>query len=584
MSFSQEFIQQVKLANNLVAVANRYMRLEQRGRMYWACCPFHHEKTPSFKIDEQQQAYYCFGCKVHGNVINLVRQLESVDFVGAIELLAKWGGLKMPEVTFDPKAAERLKKRKKILEILDETRAFYCDNISKDAREYLDKRGITDELIKLFNLGQSPDWDALVTHLKGKGYNEPDMLDAGVVKKSDKGGKLYDPLSGRIIFPVFDATHGGCVGFQARVLPANDDGKSAKYLNTAETMVFQKGSTIYGIEVLKEHKRQNKIDRIIVVEGNVDVVSLVGEGFFGTVACMGTAPTANHAKILKRFTDEVHICFDGDTAGRAAALRCIDIFTAEGLDVRVIALPDKTDPDDYIRTNGREAFETLAEASVPAMDYKLDLLARKTNLKDNLGKTKYLAEAKKVLAAIKDEAELELYVPKVADTAGVSHESVKAIVIAKTPAVIAKIPAVIARRATPDEATPRVGAIADNKGYVDALDFVVASKLYKKSYAAAPLGFMLENKLYNDLVTQNMTLSDIDESENLEHFFGFEFKGSDETLARMYTDSIKYLLDHSNKKQISELQAKYDTSSSADEKKKLLTEILALQRKIKGVK
>ena len=431
MIIPQDFIEQVKLANNIVVVAGRYLPIKQKGRQYWAPCPFHHEKTPSFTINEQDQYYHCFGCRAHGNVFSLVGHLENLEFVQSVELLAKWANLKMPETAYDPKELEKQRYKQRILDIIDHAREFYVSNTSDTARKYLNGRGINDELIERFNLGQSPNWDGVITHLKQKGYTEKELVDSGVAAKSEKG-RIYDAMGERITFSIFDLM-GNCIGFTGRVLPEKDNGQVAKYRNTAQSPVFDKGKIVYGADVLKKYLRTAPIDNIIMVEGNMDTVSLVAAGFNNTLACMGTAVTQFHAKAAKRFSDQIYVCFDGDSAGMNATIRSVDIFAEEGLQVRVISLPKDTDPDSFIRKNGADAFIELVNTAKPIVDYKLDILAGKSNLNDNLGKTKYLNAAIEILKNIKGP-EIELYIPKVAKLSGVSKETIMKTVGIKKPA------------------------------------------------------------------------------------------------------------------------------------------------------
>ena len=414
----QDFIEQVKHANNIVTVAGRYLPLKQKGRQFWACCPFHHEKTPSFTIHEQDQYYHCFGCGVSGNVFSLVGHLENIDFVYAVELLAKWANLKLPESAYDPQEIQKQRYKQKLLDLVDHARQFYIANLGEVARKYLNNRGISDELIKTFNIGQSPDWDGVIRHLKQKGYTEAEITDAGVTAKSEKG-RIYDAMAERITFAIFDLL-GNCIGFTGRVLPEKDNGNVAKYRNTAQTIIFDKGKIVYGSDVLKKYLRTAPIENLIFVEGNVDVISLVASGFPNVVASMGTAVSAFHAKTAKRFSTEIYICFDGDTAGVKATMRAVDIFAEEkGLNIRVIELPKDTDPDSFVKQNGKDEFQKLIDTAKPMIDYKLDMLERQSNLSDSLGKTKYLDQAKQILKNIPYP---ELYFDKISKVSGIKIE------------------------------------------------------------------------------------------------------------------------------------------------------------------
>jgi DNA primase len=511
MTYSQEFIDTVKNASNIVAVASRYMPLKQKGRQWWACCPFHHEKTASFAIDENAGFYHCFGCKESGNVFKLVEKLESVNFIEAVELLAKWANIKLPEQQNTPEAIAAARARQNVLEILDEARNFYKSNLTEEGKKYLFGRGITTEIIEMFNIGQSPDWDSLIKYFRAKGYTDGDLLNAGVASKNDKG-RLYDAMAERIVFSIFDL-YGNCIGFTGRVQPQKDNGAVAKYRNTAQTMVFDKGKICYGGDVLKKHMRTANIEGLIVVEGNVDCITLVANGFPNTVACMGTALTVFHAKAFKRFSPDIYLCLDGDTAGRKATIRAMDILRDEpDLNVRVISLPDGVDPDGFVRKNGAEAFKELVRRAVPFIDFKLDTLAAECKLDDNIGKAKYLKAAIEFLqTTIKDKIEVELYAPKVAGYAGVTGESVVSAVLNKS-----------APPKSPPAETQAIKPPTQDNKYKKAYDFVCASILNKKKWVESDKEFLFK----------------IDFDPDDTKLIGYGFFGTNAELEKQYADSI----------------------------------------------
>jgi DNA primase len=482
MLFPNDFIEKVKNANNIVDVASSYLPVKQKGRQYWACCPFHHEKTPSFAIYEDTQSFHCFGCKESGNVFKFVRQMENCDFGHAVELLAKRAGLKLPDVSADPKQIEDTRKKQKTLEIIEHARDFYFAHLGREATEYLHKRGVTDELIKTFNIGQSPDWVGIITHLKTKGFTENELLAAGIIAKNDKG-HIYDAMGERIVFSINDL-YGNCIGFTGRIMPAKDNGEVAKYRNTAQTAVFDKGHIVYGGDVLKKYMRQNHINEVIVVEGNVDVITLVGAGFNNTVACMGTALTPFHVRELGRMAGDIYLCFDGDAAGRKATLRAIEIFqnekSAKGEipvkipDVRIITMPAGIDPDGFVRQNGKRAFQELFDAAKPMIDYKLDELAASIKMDDNIGKARYLNVATEILKGIKP-LEVELYAPKVAQKAGVAVDAILRAVGLKT-----------GKRAV---ITNTIPTEKGTNAFQKASELVAASKIHNQPWAKDNLDF-----------------------------------------------------------------------------------------------
>ena len=576
---SPEFIEQVKISNNIISVANRYFPTKAKGRSHWALCPFHHEKTPSFTINEHQQFFHCFGCSAGGNVIGLVMQMESVDFIGAIELLAKWAGLKMPTLTADPDYSKKVEKKERILKALDTVRGFYCGNLYKTANkvklDYLHSRGINDDLIKMFNIGASTDWNETVTYLKGKGFDDEILVDSGICAKNERGG-LYDAMADRITFSIFDI-YGSCIGFTGRTL--RDDKDIAKYRNTAQTMVFDKSNIVYGIDVLKANKRANFVDKLIVVEGNVDVISLVGAGFPQTVACMGTALTQFHAKVFKRFSDQIYICFDGDSAGRKATLRGLDVLQSENVHVRVITLPPDTDPDDFIRKNGSDAFQKLIDDAKPLVDYKLDALEQSTDFKDNLGRGEYLKQATEILKTL-DDTERELYIEKVAKTANLTHEAVL-----RTMGKVANKPKTQMVEIIPPSTT---------NAYTKATEFVVASILHKKPYATDIGELKFQNNLHQRLVdaVQNSpnwnvgrVYDEFEENECkfLESVINYDFStASEENQRAEWSDCIKRLVTAELKKTKDELTMQASATEDTEEQTKLLRQIQEIQKKLKG--
>lgn len=582
-----KFIEKVKQANNIVTVANRYMVLRVRGKTHWACCPFHHEKTASFAINELQQFYHCFGCGVSGDVITLVQQLESLDFYGALEVLAKSAGMQMPAVIQDPEYAKAAKKKQRALAALELAREFYCRNLSGENLEYLHKRGINDDLIKLFNIGASTSWDGVVKYLKKKDFTDEELIDAGIAVRNDKGN-LYDAMGNRITFAISNL-YGDCIGFSGRTL--SKDKEIAKYKNTSQTIVFDKSSIVYGVDVLKKNKLVNFIDRLIVVEGNVDVISLVGAGFANAVACMGTALTGFHARVFKRFTERIYICFDGDAAGQKATLRGLEILAAENLDVRVVSIPDGMDPDDFIRTKGAQAFEELLDAALPLIDYKLEHLEKTNPLKDNLDKTKYLKAAVEILKPLADNAELELYLPKVAEVAGISLEAVRGAIIGKSMQhALEKAVALPTDLPRKDISTQ---VLSPPNAYVKALNFVVASIMHNKDHVNFDdlTDVEIENFLYKTLIEKikdkknwkvSCVFDEFDESEvkQLDHFVNYVFEEGDGK--EKWTDCIKCLVQTNIRKQIDDLKEMYKQTDNLAEKNKIMGKIQQLSKRKKA--
>ena len=421
--FNSNFIEKLKDKCDIVDVASRYLKLEKRGNNFWACCPFHHEKTPSFTINGREQFYYCFGCKKSGDVINFVMEMESLDFSDAVKLLAERAGIPLPEIKEDDekiKAQKRYKER--LLSLLKDAAKFYAGNLKKDGAqkhiEYILRRGIKTEFVAKFGIGASLDFSSLPTHLKTLGYTEKEMVDSGAA--GEKDGRLYDSLGGRLIIPVIDQ-FGNVVAFCGRIIEKREN--VGKYVNTRETAVFSKGKTLFNLNNLKKLKNDSGLDSIIIVEGHMDVISLVQGGFNNVVASMGTSLTKDQARIIKRYASKVFISYDGDFAGQKAAIRGLEILKEEGLDVKVVSLPEGMDPDDVIRKLGGEEYQNLLNNALPLIDFKIEILKKTFDLKSVDGKRKFVAAAMRVIKESPSAAEQEDLVKRVRDLTGFTFEA-----------------------------------------------------------------------------------------------------------------------------------------------------------------
>jgi DNA primase len=423
------FLKEVKAANNIVSVIGSYIELKQRGQQYWARCPFHGEKTPSFSVNERMQIYKCFGCGESGDVIKFVEKYESCTTMEALEILAKRANIEIPlfhEHQADNALSEKKKKRDTLLKILRETARFYYKQYhstagSKAAFLYMQNRGFTIDTVKKFGIGFSPNMDSLVAHLTRAGFSQNDCLEAGVLQKSTKSDRCFDALSGRLIVPIFDINK-NVIAFGGRAL---DDKTSqyGKYKNTSETTLFLKKNNLYGINFCKEQKQQANLPYIVVVEGYMDVIAMAQAGFLYAVASMGTSLTSQQAKLISRLTDNVYICYDGDAAGQKATVRGMDILAEAGLNVKVMSVPDNLDPDEYINKHGVDAFKEIITAALPLTDYKLKILAEYFHIDngDSDSITKFTTGAVGVLKKLDDVARAQ-YVKVVSRLSGLSED------------------------------------------------------------------------------------------------------------------------------------------------------------------
>ena len=387
-----------------------------------ACCPFHHEKTPSFQVRADYQYFKCFGCQKSGNVITFIMEHERLSYPEAVEWLAKKANLQIPESFESPDFKERKKTIKKIYAANLEAARFYngvlFSSQGKKALDYLKKRGLSESTIKTFGLGYSPNAQELPKYMIKKGYAIETLEKAGLVRL-DKLSSPYDFYAGRIIFPIINA-FGDVTGFGGRALMETN---FAKYLNTYASPAFDKKGTLYNINLFKKLKQSQPVKSLVLVEGYMDVISLHQGGIRNTMAPMGTSLTIEQCRIIKRYTDLVYVCFDGDSAGQSAALRSLDLLKEQGLDVKVVELPKDADPDDTIKKIGKKGFEKLLEEALPLLDFKLKKIEEKYDLSTLDGKNKYATEAIAELFKLND-IEKEVYAVKVSNKSGLSTDTI----------------------------------------------------------------------------------------------------------------------------------------------------------------
>lgn len=423
--YDAEFLDEVKRKNDLVDTVSRYVQLQQRGNNFWGRCPFHHEKTPSFCVNAPEQFYYCFGCHQSGDVFKFIMEMESLDFGDAVKLLAERAHVPLPQVRYDDEQVKEQKKRKeRVLALLRDAALFYAHNLRTPEAgahvEYILKRKISSEYVMKFGMGASLDYDGLPRYLKSKGYTEQEMVDSGACGRSDRG--VYDSLGGRLIIPVIDQ-FGNVIAFCGRII---DNRKNVgKYVNTRETCVFSKGKTLFNLNNLKKLKNEKGVDGVIIVEGHLDVVSLVQAGFGNVVASMGTSLTKDQARILKRYSDKVYISYDGDFAGQKASVRGLEILSEEGLDVKVVTLPDGMDPDDVIKNLGADGYRNCLASAMPLIDFKLLVLKKTYDLSTVDGKRKFASAAAAVIRESSSPAEQEDLLKTVRDATGFTFEALK---------------------------------------------------------------------------------------------------------------------------------------------------------------
>lgn len=415
----EEIIEKIKENNDIVELIQEKVNLKRTGANYTGLCPFHSEKTPSFSVSRQKQIYKCFGCGEGGNVFTFLMKTQNLTFEEAVRLLAGRAGIEIPEENGEETGERRARE---IMENINRTAArFYFDNLRANpkARAYFLDRGIEEATITKFGLGYAPDsWDALYRHLKAKGYREEDIKASGLMSGLERD-KCYDRFRNRLIFPVFDY-RGRVTGFGARVF---DDSKP-KYLNSPETLLFHKGTNLYGLNfALKSLKKDE--DALIVVEGYMDCIALHQAGIYQAVAALGTALTPIQAKLMKRYVHRVITSFDADAAGQTATLRGLEILAAEGFEVRILEIPDGKDPDEYIKIHGRASFKGLVDNALSFTEFRIRNARLGLDLRKEEDKITYFKNLAPVMENLSG-IEQDIWVSKLSDETGVSKEAILA--------------------------------------------------------------------------------------------------------------------------------------------------------------
>ena len=418
MAIPQSFLDELIARTDIVDLVSQYVKLTKRsGANRFGLCPFHSEKSPSFSVSTDKQIYHCFGCGHGGGAINFVMEIENLPFTDAIDFLARRVGMTVPEST----DGDTLRRRNRMLELNREAARFFHTQLGltsgKSAVEYMRRRNISPKIARAFGIGCAPDsWDSLGNAMKAKGFTEIELTDAGLAKLRAKGGGIYDVFRDRLVFPVIDI-RGNVIGFSGRIL---SDGEP-KYLNSPDTLVFSKSRNLFALNLAKKAKS----GMLILVEGNIDVVSLHDAGIDCAVASLGTALTDEQARLMSRYTDKVVVCYDSDAAGVKATARAIGILEKTGLDVRVLNLPGAKDPDEYIVKNGADSFRNLLDKSENHVEYRLRTIAAEHNLETDEGRVSYLTRAIETLATIDSAPEREVFGRTVAKNTGVSYDAVE---------------------------------------------------------------------------------------------------------------------------------------------------------------
>ncbi|MCD8397949.1 MAG: DNA primase [Lachnospiraceae bacterium] len=424
MYYSDDVIEEVRLRSDIVSVVSGYVKLQRRGSNYFGLCPFHNEKSPSFSVSPGKQMYYCFGCGAGGGVFNFIMEYENYTFPEAVRFLADRAGISLPEEEYSEEARRERDKRSSVLELNKIAAKFYYFQLrspqGQRGMEYLKNRALSDETMKHFGLGYAgPDGSMLYRYLKKQGYSDALLKDSGLMQVNERQG-MYDKFWNRVIFPIMDVNN-KVIGFGGRVM---GDGKP-KYLNSPETVVFDKSRNLYGLNFARTSKEKN----LLVCEGYMDVISMHQAGFTNAVASLGTALTSRHASILKRYTDEVILTYDSDEAGIKAALRAIPLLKEAGVSTRVLHMAPYKDPDEFIKALGTDAFrERIAQAENSFL-FELSVMEKSYDMKDPDGKTRFFQAVAAKIAGLELEIERENYIEAVVERYQTSYEGMRKMVL-----------------------------------------------------------------------------------------------------------------------------------------------------------
>ena len=411
------FLEELKQRCDIESLISSYVLLKRAGRNLKGLCPFHSEKTPSFVVYPESQSFYCFGCGAGGDAISFIMRAENLEYIEAVKFLAEKAGLPMPENTAEDRTGKR---RMRILEMNREAARFFhqCLVKGEDRRglEYLANRGMDKKMIIRFGLGYAPDsWNALRDHLQQKGYSWEEMLDAALVIKG-RNGSVYDTFRGRVIFPIIDL-RGNVIGFGGRVM----DGSEPKYLNSPESMIFNKRKNLFALNVAKK----TKMEMLVLTEGYMDTISMHQYGFDCAVASLGTSLTQEQAGMLSKYTKQMVLCYDGDQAGQNAAKRAIGILEKTGITVKVLRMQGAKDPDEFLKKYGAERFKKLLGMSENQAVYQLESIRRKYDLGTDDGKVEFLKEAAAFIATMDSSVEREVYSGRAAEMAGIEARAMQ---------------------------------------------------------------------------------------------------------------------------------------------------------------
>lgn len=418
MAFPPSFLDDLVERNPIEDVVSQYVSMTRRGGRLFGLCPFHGEKTPSFSVSPDNGLFYCFGCHKGGGVINFVMEIENLSYPDAVRFLAKRAGMEVPE---DEQYHSRYRQQERLWALSAEAARFFHAQLYQpagaQALAYARGRGLSQKILTNFGMGYAPDrWTALLEAMEAKGYTQQELLDAGLALRHAEKGTVYDRFRNRLMFPIIDV-RGHVIGFGGRVM----DNSTPKYLNSPDTLIFNKRKNLFAMNLAK----RSKAGRIILVEGYMDAIALHQYGFDSAVASLGTALTQDQVALLARYTDQVVLIYDGDEAGQNATRRALPMLERSGLQIRVLAIQGAKDPDEYLQKFGADRFKLLLDGAENQMEYQIAALARKYDITQDSQKVEFLQAAADLLAEVGSGVEREVYGGRIAQAAGVSYDTLK---------------------------------------------------------------------------------------------------------------------------------------------------------------
>ena len=514
MYYSEELIEEIRTRNDIVDVISGYVRLQKKGSSYFGLCPFHNEKSPSFSVSRQKQMYYCFGCGAGGNVFTFLMEYENFSFVEAVKYLADRAGIALPEREYSKEAKEKADLKASILEINKQAAKYFYVQLKSQrgaqAYTYLKNRELSDETITAFGLGYSNKYsDDLYKYLREKGYSEELIRQAGLINTDERQG-VYDKFWNRVMFPIMDVNN-RVIGFGGRVM---GDGKP-KYLNSPETAVFDKSRNLYGLN----RARTSRKPYFLLCEGYMDVISLHQAGFTNAVASLGTALTAGHASLIKRYVKEVYLTYDSDDAGTRAALRAVPILREAGITAKVIRMDPYKDPDEFIKNLGAEEYLKRIENARNGFMFSLEMLERDYDMESPEGKTEFFKEAAGRLLTFEDELERNNYIEAVASAYRISKESLEKMVVKMAVNAGMARPAARPKRAQGREQQPKEdGILTSQKALLTWM--IDDERMYDKISAYISPGDFTESlyRIVAELLYEQRKNGELNPAKILNHF------------------------------------------------------------------